>query len=1099
MKKSILAFLVLLQLFFQACKNKPFTLFAELDKNETGIDFRNVLVEDEVLNIAHYIYLYNGAGVAVGDINNDELPDIFFTGNMVKNRLYLNKGNFTFENITDKSGVATMQGWCTGAVMVDINHDGLLDIYICRSADDTPDRRKNLLFINNGDLTFSEQAAKYGLDDSGYSTQATFFDYDKDGDLDCFVLNHSLSKYSTGAFSNPELRNQKNHDFSSRLYNNTNDHFTDVSDSAGLNFNVFSFGLGIAVSDFNNDGWPDMYISNDFKEPDYFYINNKNGTFSESFSECFDIASLNSMGSDAADYNNDGLTDMISLDMLSEDNYLQKTHTGPDNFNKNALLIKKGLKPQYVRNMLQKNNGDGTFSEIGQQMGISNTDWSWAALLCDFDGDTYKDLLITNGYVKDFSDLDFINFSSDRLVRANKGEMTTSFKEIVDKMPIVEIPNYIYHNNKGQSFQNTVREWGFDKKVISAGAAYADLDNDGKIDIVISNTNDYAGVYKNNGLTTDKNNYLRIKLQGDNKNPDGIGSKVKLFCGGQQLYQEQFPVRGYQSSVDPILNFGIGKNEVIDSLLVIWPNDQYQVVRNMKGNQLIKLSIKEAWGKWLYHTEKALTFFSPDSGIEYTHKENDFNDFTLQSLLPNYLSRQGPCMAKADVNKDGMEDLFIGGAAGKPGALFFQTRGGSFILYNQPGIARDSASEDVKAAFFDANGDGYVDLYVASGGYEFAENDPLLQDRLYLNDGKGNFKKDGNALPSLLSSKGCIAVADVDGDKDMDVFIGGRVIPGKYPLAPESYILVNDGKGMFTNATTTIAPALKNIGMVTDAVWTDMNHDGAADLIVVGEWMPIKVFINKNGKLEDASAQYIKFASSGWWNKILMDDFDGDGDMDLVLGNVGTNAQFNPTEKEPMSLYYKDFDGNGSVDPILCYYINGTSYPAATRDDLVEQLPMLKKKYNDYRTYASATINDVFSADQLKGATKLSAEITSTIYLQNNGDAGFELKQLPLEAQYAPVYVLASADVNNDGKKDIVLAGNNAWTRIKFGRFRANHGVVLLGNGKGEFDYLPQTQSGLNMRADVRSLEFIKTAKGNVLVAGVNDNKLLSYHLQQHR
>ncbi|MFT3703822.1 MAG: VCBS repeat-containing protein [Agriterribacter sp.] len=1098
MRLSLVTFLVIAQLLFQGCKNNDATFFSELNKSETGIDFRNVLVEDEALNIAHYIYFYNGGGVAVGDINNDGLIDIFFTGNMVKNRLYLNKGNFTFENITEKSGVAAMQGWCTGAVMVDINHDGLLDIYVCRSADDNAEKRRNLLFINNGDLTFSEQAAQYGLDDSGYSTQATFFDYDKDGDLDCFVLNHSLSKYSTGAFANPDLRNQKNPDFSSRLYKNTNDHFTDVSETAGLNFNVFSFGLGIALSDFNNDGWPDMYISNDFKEPDYFYINNKDGTFSESFSECFDISSLNSMGSDAADYNNDGLTDMITLDMLSEDNYLQKTHTGPDNFNKNAILIKKGLKPQYVRNMLQKNNGDGTFSEIGQQMGISNTDWSWAALLCDFDGDMYKDLLITNGFVKDFSDLDFMNFSSDRLVRANKGEMETSFKEIIDKMPIVEIPNYIYHNNKGQSFQNTIKEWGFDKKVISAGAAYADLDNDGRMDIVISNTNDYAGIYKNNGITKDKNNYLSIKLQGDKKNPDGIGSKVKLFCNGQQLYQEQFPVRGYQSSVDPILNFGVGKNEMIDSILIIWPDDQYQVLQKVKSNQLLKVKIGDAVGKWLYHTERIPAFFSADSTIEYTHRENDFNDFTVQSLLPNYLSRQGPCMAKADINKDGLEDLFIGGAKGQPGTVFLQNKNGSFMRSNQPDIAIDSASEDVGAGFFDANGDGYMDLYVASGGYEFTENDPLLQDRLYINDGKGNFKKSEKALPSLLSSKGCVAFADIDGDKDLDIFVGGRVVPGKYPVAPQSYILLNDGKGNFTDATTIIAPALKNIGMVTDAVFTDVNHDGTSDLIMVGEWMPIKIFINTKGKQTDASDHYIKFVSSGWWNKILLDDFDGDGDMDLVLANTGTNAQFKPTDKEPMSMYYKDFDGNGSVDPIFCYYINGTSYPAATRDDLVEQLPMLKKKFNDYRTYASATINDVFSTDQLRDAKKLSAEITSTIYLQNNGDAGFELKPLPPEAQYAPVYAMASADVNNDGKKDIILAGNNAWTRIKFGRYRANHGVVLLGDGKAGFDYLPQIQSGLNFRADIRSMEFIKTAKGNLLVAGANDDKLLSYNLQSH-
>ena len=1089
---TILFFLII---YLLSCSTKnEETTFSPLSPDKTGIDFRNILVEDESLNIAHYIYFYNGAGVAIGDVNNDGLQDIFFTGNMVKNRLYLNKGGLRFENITDQSKVAEKQGWCTGTVMVDINQDGLLDIYVCRSADDDPERRKNLLFINNGDLTFTEEAEKYGLADNGYTTQASFFDYDKDGDLDCFVLNHSVSKYSTGVADNPEMRNKRIPDYASRLYRNDSGYFHDVSDEAGIISNVLSFGLGIALSDFNNDGWTDIYISNDFKESDYFYLNNKNGSFTESFSDCMDLSSLNSMGSDAADYNNDGLTDIITLDMLSEDNYLQKTHASSNSFDKTNFLISKGFQPQYMRNMLQKNNGDGTFSEIGQLAGISNTDWSWAALLCDFDGDSNKDLFISNGFVKDFSDLDFMNFSADRVVKGNQGEPAVSFKEIVAKMPTIKIANYIYQNNGNGAFHNKTKDWGLNLPVISSGAAYADLDNDGDMDIVVNNTNEYASIYENNSSKIGKNSFARIMLEGTAQNRNGVGARLKVFCNGNMYFQEQFPARGYQSSVDMVLNFGLGKVAVIDSLMVIWPNDAYQLLYNLPVNQTVVLKATNAKSVYTYlHSEQKAIFNPKVTGGDIIHTENHFNDFTVQSLLPNYLSRQGPCMAKADVNKDGREDLFIGGAKGSPGQLSIQNAGGDFALSKQPDIIKDSLAEDVSAVFFDANGDGYPDLYVGSGGYEFDETDILLQDRLYINNGKGDFVKAGNALPQMLTSTGCVKAADIDGDGDMDLFVGGRVVPGKYPMAPESYILLNDGGGKFTNATSAIAPSVKNIGMVTDALWTDLNKDGKSDLIIVGEWMPIKVFINTNGKLEDASAKYIHFASSGWWNKILADDFDGDGDADIIIGNLGANAQFRASQKEPLSIYYKDFDGNGSVDPIFCYYINGVSYPAASRDDLMEQLPVLKKKFNNYSSYANATIKDIFSPEQLKDAGLLSVEMLSTVYLQNNGDSVFVMNSLPQEAQYAPVCAIASADVNKDGKKDIILAGNNAWTRIKFGRYRANHGIMLAGDGKGGFNYVPQYKSGLKLRGDVRSMDFIRVGNKDLLTVGMNNAALISY------
>ena len=1094
--KNIYLFILMCLLF--SCHEKTSQLFTILDEGRTGINFKNTIFEGEALNVLNYTYFYNGGGVAIGDINNDGLPDILFTGNMVRNRLFLNKGNFKFEDITEKSGIADKQGWCTGATMVDINGDGKLDIYICRTADANPARRKNLLFINNGDLTFTEEAEKYGLADVGYSTQAAFFDYDKDGDLDCFITNHSLQKYTTGAQQNPELRNQRNPDFANKLYRNDNGHFTEVSDQAGITSNVFTFGLGLSITDINNDGWPDIYVSNDFNEPDYLFINNRNGTFSEQLSKRMDQVPLYSMGCDAADYNNDGLVDLMTLDMLPESNRMQKMHSGAENFNKFQYLFDKGFYYQYSRNMLQKNNGDGTFSEIGQLAGVSNTDWSWSALLSDFDNDGNKDLFVSNGYVKDYTDMDFMKFTMNNVIRAKQGGQATSVKDYIDKMPSNEMPDYIFQNNGDQTFTKRTEEWGLDQKTVSAGAAYADLDNDGALDLVINNTNSLAGIYKNNSETSLKNHYLKIKLIGDSKNSGGIGSKVKLFCGSQQFYQEEFPVRGFQSSVDPVLNFGIGKHTIIDSLLIIWPNDNMQILRNVKPNQLLTLKLGDAHATWLYDTttDRADQYFSTDTLENMVHEENNFSDLSVQTLLPNYLSRQGPCIAVADVNKDGLDDLFFGGAKGHLSQLFIQNVNGTFTKKAEPAFLKDSISEDVAAEFFDADGDGDMDLYVGGGGYEFNENDPALQGRLYINDGKGNFTKKENVIPKMYVSTGCVKAADINGDGKMDLFVGGRVVPGKYPTAPESKILLNDGKGNFTDATASIAPALQHIGMVTDAVWIDMNKDGKPDLIVVGEWMPIKVFINQNGKLTDASADYIKFPSAGWWNKIYAEDMDGDGDKDIVIGNCGLNTQFHGTNKEPMTMYFKDFDGNGTIDPILCYYIDGVSYPAASLDDITDQLPSLKKKFLAYKDYAKATIHDLFSDDQLKGATLLKAETMETIYLENQGHKGFFLHKLPLEAQYAPIYSITSVDANHDGKKDLLLCGNNTWTRIKFGRYSANHGVLLSGDGKGNFSYVPQFKSGLDIRGDVRSMDAVKNKEKVQIVVGINDSKALSLHVK---
>jgi enediyne biosynthesis protein E4 len=1082
-----------LVLIMQSCSNKlPPKLFTELSVTETGINFRNLIKEDNPdFNIALYPYFYNGSGVAIGDINNDGLPDICFTGNMVKNRLFLNKGNMHFEDITERSGIASKEGWCTGVTMVDINEDGRMDIYICRSGLKNETYRKNLLYINNGDLSFTEQAATYGLDDPGYSTQASFFDYDKDGDLDMFLINQSDPKYSMGKIEFVQLRGTLGDpSMGNKLFRNDQGHFTNVTKMAGISSNVLSFSLGVSTADINNDGWPDIYVGNDFKEPDYLYINNHNGTFKDSLASMMDHTSLYSMGIDVNDFNNDLLPDLVELDMLPEGNHAQKMHMGADNFDQYNLLFRNGMFYQYMKNSLQKNNGDGTFSEIGQQAGISNTDWSWSPLFADLDNDGLKDLFVTNGYKRDNTDIQFIKYSYDQSLRMQNGGPAVSVEEYISHMPGINVSNYAF-KNEGDSFVNKAEAWGLAKNSFSNSAAYADLDNDGDLDLVINNIDAYAGIFKNNSETINKNNYLEVKLTGDLKNRAGIGAKVYAFAGKDNWVQEQLPVRGFQSSVDQVLHFGLGNHTKLDSVLIYWPDGKKQLFIQVKANQVLQANIQQAKALDSFLSLHNL-FFEPDSGLlEYKHIENEFNDFTVQGLLPHYYSRSGPCMAKGDVNGDGKEDLFIGGARGQASALFIND-GNGFSRRSVPAFEADAGSEDVAAVFFDADNDGDRDLYVGSGGYEFSADDSLLIDRLYLNDGKGNFTKSKSALPFQGFSTSCVKAADIDSDGDQDLFIGGRVIPGRFPLSPGSKILINDGNGIYSDGTNIICSSLKNSGIISDAVWADINGDKKPDLITVGEWTPVTIYINKNGKLLDASNQYIKFAAKGWWNTIHAEDFDEDGDIDLVLGNQGLNNQFKVSEKEPIELYYKDFDQNGSIDPILCYYIGGKSFPAYSRDDITEQLPYLKKKYLYYTNYADETMVDIFSPGEQKGMQKLSAQIMETVYLQNNGATGFSMKKLPAEAQYAPVYAIISGDFNRDGHKDFVLGGNNTFTRIKFSRYDANHGMLFLGNGKGNFTYVPSNQSGLCIRGDVRSV----ILNENFLFWGVNNNKVVSYRIK---
>ncbi|MCW3094332.1 MAG: ASPIC/UnbV domain protein [Ferruginibacter sp.] len=1087
---------------FTGCRNGGNkSVFTLLDSKTTGISFNNISVENEQINILTYEYMYNGGGVAIGDINNDGLKDIYFTSNNLENKLYLNRGNMKFDDITDKAGAGCKGGWKTGVTMVDINADGFLDIYICKSADGNPERRRNILLINNGNLTFTNKAKEYGLDDIGYSTQAGFFDYDNDGDMDMFLLNHSLIEVSNTIGINPVLRNVRDSTFSDKLFRNDHGVFTDVSETAGITGGMANYGLGIAISDINNDGWQDVYVTNDYAENDHIYINNKNGSFTDSAYQMLDHMSNFSMGVDIADFNNDGLQDICTLDMLPEDNRRQKLLFGPNEYDKFNMFVKAGLHYQYMRNMLQLNNGNGRFSEIGQLAGVSNTDWSWAPLIADFDNDSHPDLFISNGYKRDYTNMDFLKYKADVQMKTRQGNRDgpkTPMSEIIKKMPTNNFHNYIFKNNGDLTFKDVSKDWGLDKPVLNNGAAYADLDNDGDLDLVTNNIDQEAFIYKNNSNELFKNNYLAFRLKGEGQNRFGVGAKVKVFFAGQIAFKEVNPSRGFQSSVDFDLVIGLGKNTMADSVQIIWPLGGSEIIKAVKANQQVELSEKNAIKKYYYSTPSHHSYFLANSKqpVSFLHKEDEFIDFGVQFFLPGLLSTQGPRMAKADINGDGLEDIFVGGAAGQPGAVYMQDSKGNFRNTQQPAIAADSLAEDTDASFFDADGDGDPDLFVVSGGYVFKKGSPELQNRLYLNDGKGKFFLKPNAVANVFVNASCVRPADVDGDGDMDVFVGGRVIPGKYPETPDSYLLINDGKGNFTDKTEILATGLKKAGLVTDAVWADLNNDKQMDIIVVGEWMPIKVFINEKGKLIDRTSFYFGSNLSGWWNRIYAYDFDKDGDLDFIAGNRGLNTQVKVSADQPCTMLYKDFDGNGSIDGIMCYYIQGKSYPALSRDEMVEQMPALRKKFNDYASYSTATINDFFPANVLSSANKLIADKMATCYIENMGNGKFEVRELPVQAQFSPVYAINSLDVNKDGNQDLLLGGNFEKSRVSIGKFDANHGMLFLGDGKGNFNYVPQAQAGFSVKGDVRDIQVLKIQGKTRVLFSISDKPVVCYSLQ---
>jgi enediyne biosynthesis protein E4 len=1095
MKKSIF----LWPLFFLAVscktgKDKSDALFTRLTASDTHIGFINQLTENAQNNIIEYLYFNNGAGIAAGDINNDGLVDLYFTSNQKSNKLYLNKGNLEFADITLAAGVEGQGDWKTGVTMADVNGDSLLDIYVCQVGKYKSLHGRNQLFINQGNLKFKEEAKKYGLDFQGFSTQAAFLDYDLDGDLDMYLLNHSV--HTSRSYGSSDLRFEHDSLAGDRLYRNDLVNglrvFRDATREAGIYSSQIGYGLGINVSDINNDGYPDIYISNDFHENDYLYVNNGNGTFTDRLQESVGHTSRSSMGNDIGDFNNDGLLDIMVLDMLPDDEKIRKQSGGEDDYELFVLKLQYGYHNQLVRNTLQLNMGGGLFSEIGPLAGVYSTDWSWSPLFCDVDNDGWKDLFITSGIFRRANDLDYIKFLSGGN-RFNPSQDNSNVPDSIlyNKMPLDANHNYIFRNNGNLTFTNKAEAWGLGSRSFSNGSTYADLDNDGDLDLVVNNINNPAYIFRNNGDKTPDNHFLAVKFRGSDLNTRGIGARVSLFCEGKQQVAEQFPTRGFLSATSDVLHFGVGQATMIDSLIVRWPGQSKEIITHIPADQVITLDAKNALTAE-YNEQpgsEGRQLFSPYKipGLEYKHKEDGYVDFNRERLIPHSLSAEGPPIAVSDVNGDGLEDIFLGGAKGQPAILFTQEQNGVFAPMNIPPLTIARYADDVDAAFFDADGDGDSDLYIVRGGNELSIGDPKLSDLLLINDGKGNFT--GGDLPRISHNGSCVRPCDFDKDGDMDLFLGSRSLPGAYGWPPDQFLLENDGTGHFT-AVNKSDGKIEHAGMVTDALWMDYDKDGDQDLFLVGEWMNITVFSNDRGRFTDVTRLAGLDETAGWWNCIEAADIDGDGDQDLIGGNLGLNSLLKASLNEPVEMYLNDFDNNGTLDQVICSYQDGISYPVASLDELNAQMSYLGKMYPQYADFGGKTVKDIFDKKALQQSTLKKAMLFESCIFLNNGKGAFTGVSLPVEAQFSPVRDIMVQDFNRDGIPDLALVGNDYVVRPSYGRYDAAYGWCLLGKEDGNFETLMPVKSGFIVKGDSRRIVLVKINGKQYIVASINNGNL---------